>query len=272
MSSTITLDGLERLGEGREAETFVWSDGQVLCLMRDPTHAARLEREELALNAARRVDVRVPAVFGHQTVDGRPGLIMERVDGPDLLTELGRRPWRLPSIARTLGTTHARLHALELDTVLPTVHDYIGECVDDPFIPDEFKRPALARLAALPSGKNLCHWDFHPANLLQGKEGPVVIDWTFALRGDAAADVARTRLIVGVGAPPPGASLLVRRFDALARRTLARLYLDAYRRHVPLDLDLVTRWEPLVALARLTGGIPRERERLITLCRTLVYA
>jgi aminoglycoside phosphotransferase (APT) family kinase protein len=270
MSRAATLDGLERLGEGREAETFAWTEGQILRLMRDPSHAARLEREELALKAARQAGVPVPAVYGRRTLDGRPGMIMERVDGPDLLTVLARQPWRLPSVARTLGATHARLHAFELGEGLPTVHDYIGACVDDPLIPDELRRPALERLATLRAGKNLCHWDFHPANLLQGKHGPVVIDWTFALRGDAAADVARSRLILGVGAPPPAAALLVRRFDALARRTIARLYLRAYRRQGPLDLELVARWEPLVALARLTGGIPQERERLISICRKLL--
>jgi aminoglycoside phosphotransferase (APT) family kinase protein len=270
MSRAATPDGLERLGEGREAETFAWSEGQILRLVRDPSQADRLEREELALAAASRAGVPVPAVYGRHTLGGRPGMIMERVDGPDLLTVLGRQPWRLRSVARTLGATHARVHAFELDEGLPTVHDYIGACVDDPLIPDELRSPALKRLATLRHGKNLCHWDFHPANLLQGKNGPVVIDWTFALRGDAAVDVARSRLILGVGAPPPGASLLVRRFDALARRTIARLYLRAYRRHGPLDLELVARWEPLVALTRLTGGIPQERERLISICRKLL--
>src|SRR2546425_12868553 len=188
-------------------------------------------------------------LFPYTTLFRSPGMIMERVDGPDLLTVLGRQPWRLPAVARTLGATHARLHAFELGEGLPTVHDYIGACVDDPLIPDELRRPALERLATLRAGENLCHSDFPPANLLQGRNGPVVIDWTFALRGDAAADVARGRLILGVGAPPPGASLLVRRFDALGRRTLVRLYLRAYRRQGPLDLELVARWEPLVALA-----------------------
>ena len=205
MSRPATLDGLERLGEGREAETFAWGDGQILRLMRDPSHAARVDREELALKAARQAGVPVPAVFGRCELDGRPGLVMERVDGTDLLTLLGRQPWRLPAVARTLGVAHARLHAFELGEDLPTVHDYIGACIEDSLVPDDLRGPARERLAALAAGKNLCHWDFHPANLLQGEQRPVVIDWTFALRGDAAADVARTRLILGVGAPPPGA-------------------------------------------------------------------
>lgn len=270
MTRLATLDELELLGEGREAQTFAWDDGQILRLMRDPAQEARLEREELALTAARRAGVPVPRAFGRYEVDGRPGLIMERVDGSDLLTLLGRQPWRLPAVARTLGATHARLHAFELAEDLPTVHDYLGACIQDPAIPDGLRGPASDRLAALPTGNNLCHWDFHPANLLQGRKGPVVIDWTFAMRGEAAADVARTRLILGVGAPPPGASLLVRRFDALARRTLVRRYVRAYRRRRPLDVELVARWEPLVALARLTAGIPQERERLLVICRSLV--
>jgi len=98
-----------------------------------------------------------------------------------LLTVLSRRPWRQPEVARTLGATHARLHAFELGEDLPTVHDYLGACIDDPAIPDELRRPARRRLGSMRAGNNLCHWDFHPANLLQGQNGPVVIDWTFAL-------------------------------------------------------------------------------------------
>jgi phage baseplate assembly protein W len=42
-------------------------------------------------------------------------------------------------------------------------------------------------------------------------------------------------------------------------------YLSAYRKRRSVDLALVQRWEPLVALARLTAGIQAERERLISL-------
>jgi hypothetical protein len=37
----------------------------------------------------------------------------------------------------------------------------------------------------------------------------------------------------------------------------------AYRRSALLDQALVDRWTPLVAVVRLTAGIPEERERLI---------
>jgi aminoglycoside phosphotransferase (APT) family kinase protein len=73
------------LGEGREAETLAWGEGRVLRLLKDPSRTDRLERELAALTAARRGGAPVPAVYGRETVNGRPGLVIERVEGPDLL-------------------------------------------------------------------------------------------------------------------------------------------------------------------------------------------
>jgi aminoglycoside phosphotransferase (APT) family kinase protein len=255
---------LELLGEGREAETLAWGEHRVLRLLKDPTRIDRLERELVALTAARRGGAPVPAVYGRETINGRPGLVIERVVGPDLLTLLGRRPWLLPRVARRLGETHARVHAVQPDAGLPTVHAVVRSAItDSELVPDHFRRPALDLLELLPEGDRLCHWDFHPANLLDGHTGPIVIDWSFAARGHPAADVARTRLIVSAGARPPGPSSLIGRLDPLGRRLLSRLYMRAYRRSAPLDQALVDRWTPLVAVVRLTAGIPEERGRLI---------
>ena len=75
--------------------------------------------------------------------------------------------------------------------------------------------------------------------------------------------MARTRLIVSAGARPSGPSFLIGRLDPLGRRLLIRLCMRAYRRSAPLDQALVDGWTPLVAVVRLTAGIPEERERLI---------
>jgi thiamine kinase len=138
-----------------------------------------------------------------------------------------------------------------------------GAVTDSELVPAHLCSRALDLLELLPGDNRLCHWDCHPANLLGGPAGPVVIDWSFASRGHPAADVARTRLIVEVGARPTGSSSLVRRLDPLGRGLLSRLYTRAYRRSAPLDQGLVDRWTPLLALVRLTAGIQEERGRLI---------
>jgi aminoglycoside phosphotransferase (APT) family kinase protein len=192
--------------------------------------------------------------------------VLERIDGPILLSLLARRPWLLPRVARRLGETHAQLHAAGVRDGLPTVHDVIRHALSgSELIPDRFTAPALRRLEQLPGGDTLCHWDFQPANVILGDTGPRVIDWSFAARGHPAADVARTRLILAIGEPPPSAGFAVRRLDPLGRRALGHLYLRAYAKTRPIDTVLVNRWLPLVALPRLTANIPGERDQLIAL-------
>lgn len=81
----------ELLGEGREAEIYLQGDGTVLKLMRDAAHGERVRREASACSALRHSAGIAPRVLGTVTRDGRPGLVMERVDGhPALLAFLDR--------------------------------------------------------------------------------------------------------------------------------------------------------------------------------------
>ncbi len=45
----------------------------------------------------------------------------------------------------------------------------------------------------------MLHLDLHPLNVMIGRQGPVVIDWTNARRGDPAVDVALSWAIVAAG-------------------------------------------------------------------------
>lgn len=115
----------------------------------------------------------VPALVD---ADG-PDLMMQRIDGPTLLGDVARRPWRLAHHARTLAELHQRLHRLPLPEGL---------------------RPRFG------GGPALLHLDLHPGNVLVGESGPVVIDWTNAAHGPAAADEAQTWLVVATSEIPAG--------------------------------------------------------------------
>ena len=112
---------LQLIAEGSEAEIFAWRDGTVLRLLHNPNAQQQVEWEAHAMRAALAAGVRVPAVPGTTTGNGRPGLIMERSDGPDLLTLLGRRPWTVLSVNKTSGQVHARLHDVRAPDSLPAL-------------------------------------------------------------------------------------------------------------------------------------------------------
>jgi aminoglycoside phosphotransferase (APT) family kinase protein len=135
-------------------------------------------------------------------------------------------------------------------------------------VPPERTAAALTALNQLPDGSRLCHGDYHPDNVLMSPNGPVIIDWAGATSGNPIADVARTSLLLRVGAPPPGgmSHLLIGPARAFAHTTYVRRYL---KRH-PASRDELAAWRLPIAVARLGEGIPEEKRRLLALIEVLV--
>jgi aminoglycoside phosphotransferase (APT) family kinase protein len=255
---------LRKIAEGREAEIYAWEDGAVLRLLRNPNGQRQIEWERRAMEAARAAGVSVPAVLGVTEALGRPGMIMERVEGVDLLTQVGQRPWVIFRFAPLAGALHAALHAVAAPETVPPLKPALRGRIESGAVPARFVRFALSALAALPEGDRVCHGDFHPGNIIANGR-PVIIDWTNVTRGDPDADVARTELMSRMGSLPPGTPFMIRVGAPFGRGLMRALYLRGYRRARPVDMKAVGRWEVPVAAARLADGIAEERPALLKL-------
>lgn len=176
---------------------------------------------------ARAHGVPVPEVFDVAGAD----IVMERADGPTMLTVLGRRPWTFRRQARLLARLHDVVHAV----------------------------PVLDRLPA-PFGDGdgaqvLLHRDLHPQNVILTADGPRIIDWEGAARGPAVADVAMTWVIVGFSSVPPTA------LSATAVRAVQGLFTRSFLAAAgPVDRD----WLAAAVRLRLNDPhlLPLERVRL----------
>ena len=257
------------LATGRTAEIYAWGEGRVLKLFYPPwgEEVARREAETTAVvNAA---GLPAPAVHGLAAVDGRWGIVYERVSHPSLLAVSLRRPWRLPWAARQLAELHVRLHAHRVPG-LPRLHERLADriqSVDAHRVPAEVCRAVLEALEKLPSDDRLCHGDLHPENVVLGPNGPIILDWLDASSGPPLADVARTSLLLAHAAllkAMPG-----RRFIQAIRHLLQREYLRVYFHHSRQALEALAPWVPVVAAARLAEDIPEERPGLMALIRHL---
>ena len=264
----VRISELRRIGAGREAEVFALGEGRVLRLARTAAFRQAVERERVALLAAGRSGAPVPALFERVDVDGRPGLVLERLDAHDLLHGLLRRPWELALVPWVLARVHASLHEGVAPTELPDLRTEVVERLRSDLVPSDVRHAALRRLSELPDDDRLCHGDFHPGNVLRRRGGGyAVIDWKAATRGDPAADIARTRLLL-VGAWIPGAGpralqLLLTPF----RWALYSLYLAAYRHWRRVERRTVAAWLPVLAAARLSYDIDQERTWLLAIAR-----
>jgi aminoglycoside phosphotransferase (APT) family kinase protein len=253
-----------KLAEGREAEILSWGEGRVLRLYRDPAAGARADREMGALAAVRSVLALVPAPFERIQWQGRPGIVMEQVLGRDAMTELSRRPWRIPELAALSGRIHAELNTVAAPASLPELRAELGERIArDAAVPERLRGPSLQALERLPDGNALCHGDFHIANVLLSPSRPMVIDWGYATRGDPDADLARTLLMTRLGSLPPGTPRLIRWGRRLGTGLFRLAYQRAYLRRRPCDPVRVGRWTLVRTVERLADRIPEERDGLI---------
>jgi aminoglycoside phosphotransferase (APT) family kinase protein len=260
------MQDMKKIGEGREAEIFAWESGAVLKLYRSPERVRSVEVERAAVTAARAARAPAPAALGSVQIDGRPGLILERADGVDLLTTLDRKPWLLLGVGETMARCHAALHETRAPDALPALREVVVRALQhSPLVPLQFRDHALATIERLADGDCLCHGDFHPGNIIMTARGPVIIDWAGSTRGDPHADVALSLLLLTMGELPESAPPLIRALAGFGRRVILARYLAAYRRLRPLDGALVRRWEIVAATHRLTANIAPERHKLVAI-------
>jgi aminoglycoside phosphotransferase (APT) family kinase protein len=247
---------MKRIGAGREAEVFEWSDGTVIKLYRPGFPGHHSEVAAMSTLAGLGVAPRLIEVVEHE---GRVGLVMERVEGADLLTLLQRGAWRLPALARTFASAHLDIHAVPAATDLPRQRDVLRARVGDADLPSSLRAHVLRLLDKLPDGDCLCHGDFNPGNvMISGSRGKgqkvAVIDWVNANRGRPVADYARTLLILRTARPLAATPLMTRLLIRTGRSALARAYERAYAARAPEPVANLEAWLTVQAAARLTEG------------------
>lgn len=259
-------------------------DGDLVArVMPDPSLA---RKETLVQAEVARLGFPTPKVRtagGPEDGLGRAFMVMDRAPGTPLLAGLGgiRALAQLPRLAvtipETLAVAMSELHHLDpgplrsqLDAglaVTPTVAGLLEHLRASSEI---YGRPDLAGaarwLAANPppaAPEVICHGDLHPFNLLASPAGAaIVLDWSAALLGPRAYDVAFTTVILTD--PPVLVPAPLRPVAGTAGQMLSWRFEHRYRRHSGVAIDPGSlRWHQalvrLRALAEVAGWDTSER-------------
>lgn len=249
-----------KLGAGREAEVHAYGDDAVVKLYRPGFGGHRAEAVALANLDGRRVAPKLIDTVNHE---GRTGLVIERLDGSDMLTRLGAQPWRVLGLARALAGTHLAVHQVQAPADLPALRQVLAARIHDAVMPPHLRDHALRMLGGLPDGDRLCHGDYHPGNVLVAADRVAVIDWANATRGTPEADHARTMLLLRWADPLPDTTRAFRALITAGRSAFAHTYAQAYRAGSPQPIRQLSSWLVVHAAARLAEGIEVEHSTLI---------
>ena len=245
MTSKPTLGRL--IGSGKEAEVF--EHGQaVLKLYRSNIPKRSAFREAATLAIVEAFEVPAPRAIGVRQVGERWGVLMTRAEGQRFADALNLRPTMMPDYMREMARLQLACHR-HMAVLLPSLKLRLRENIRKATVLGTARQSALLkRLVEMPDGDRLCHGDFHPFNILETSGKVSIVDWLDAARGEPAADVCRSYV-------------LMRSFDT----TWASTYVDAYATESGVSRDAILAWLPIVAGARMAEDVPAEADTLMAM-------
>jgi len=209
-----------KLAEGRDSEIFEHGPGRVLRRARD---GRSLVAEADIMRHVREHGYPAPEVFDA----GEGWLVMERLEGKDMLAAMSRSLRGIKATGMVLADLHHQLA----------------------------KIPAPEWLRAGPGadGDRVVHLDLHPLNVMATPDGPRVIDWANARKGDPATDVANTWSLIACADPPGGL------FDKIVTKLGRGIFLNAFLKEC--DEDAARKAMPAVVEWRVQDRNHTDSER-----------
>lgn len=248
-----------RLGVGANAEVFEYGNGKVIKLFYDRGRGSGIQAEYTRSRAVWDLGLPVPQPFGIVELGERPGLILERIDGPSI----GESLFAHGNIDCLLGMAHLlyRVHSIPPEQARATgLHspkaDLAWKTYQRADLTDEEKRAIMHKLADLPDGCQVCHGDFHMLNVLLRGEEQVLIDWQGAFLGDAALDVMWMLIILRYAVVPEimmPAPLIQAFYDG--RMEFERIFFEEYHRLTGMTMEQVEAWFLPCAVSRLWSNL-----------------
>lgn len=192
----------------------------------------------------------VPKIYSVSEVpeiEGAYAVVMDYVKGTPLSELIKANPDKIDEYIELMVNLQIEIHSKQVYHI-GKLKDKLNRQInrlDD--LGEVRKYELLTSLAGMPKHIKLCHGNFVPEHIIIGDDGkPTVIDWVAAKEGNASADIAQTYLLLSLDYPD-----------------LADKYIDLFCEKTNTKKQYVTGWLPIVAAARLTEKIDREKELLL---------
>jgi Ser/Thr protein kinase RdoA (MazF antagonist) len=252
---------------GRTAEVFPFEEGKVLKLFFPTIPQSWIDKEVDTGRYIQEAQIPVPKVYERMKWNDREGVVYERIDGPSLLNELASKPWKAAPYARLLARLHVQVHDVPAPANLETQREWArGGIPETHKFSQETQQRVLRLLDAMPAGKQLCHGDFHPGNIIVTQRGPVIIDWMTASKGVACGDVARASIILEAAQAPQGTPM--RWLLEWVRKAFLATYIKTYFQLRPAEKNAFPAWRTIMAANFFVDvSLPEEESTLMEIIK-----
>lgn len=176
------------LAVGNTAEVYELDSGRVCKLFRPGYDGSAVEREFHNAAVVFSMGIRSPRPYAIVQINGRNGIIYDKVTGESLTDRYLRT--RDDHWISAFAELHKRLLCLETEEV-GSYKSFLKYFAGG-------SAQIMEKIDRLPDGSRLLHGDYHPNNVLVDGNGDLVlIDFMNVCRGPALYDIARTFFLIG---------------------------------------------------------------------------
>jgi len=258
----------EKIGEGAAAEVHAWAPGQVVKLYKPGTSRRLAWHEVQMTHTVFAAGAPSPEMLGVVTLEGRFGMVLERLEGPTLLHLLRSDGMTRGEAGKIMAELCRAVHKLAAPPDVVTLRGWMDAWLRSAgsLLPEHISTGVRARIERLSPGQEpgdvgLCHGDLHPANVIVTAEGPRLIDWSGSILAPPAYDLGISYILLTELAPEVAD-------DPERPRALDAVLQMEYARLAGLsDSALRAASEPYLPFIRvlivLGGTAPALRERLL---------
>ena len=254
MATTDPLPPLgAKLGGGKAADVHAWGPDKVVKLYQSDIPDRRIKVEASNARTLHAAGLPVPRFVEQVQIDGRRGSVFERIEGRSISASLRKNPFRFFQLAGRFAAVHRLIHRIE-SSGLPPLTEHLRRVIAQVSALSLAQKDQLnSLLDSLPAGVSVCHFDFHPSNVILSPRGPVVLDWGSARCGNPLADVARTCILFATDHLSAPVAPMVKIWNDAFTQAYLHYYFDGATQ-TRKELE---RWIAILAAARMRkAGVP----------------
>lgn len=249
---------MKQIAQGQQGVIYDVGDGTILKSYHPDTNPKSIQTEAEISHAAYSVGIPTPRLISIKNETTERWLRYKKIEGKQLSRIVLERPWRLIWATRQMAIIFVQIHSVKIQGVPSIMKSFERRILEAKELTIDQRDTALNLLSQLRDGDRLCHYDYHPGNLMVDGKTCYVIDWGSAKRGNPIADLAHAYVLNKVDGTLEDVPWFNRLLIRVMRNLYIELFLYLYGRysHELTYREIkarIKRWIIPVAAARLTN-------------------
>ncbi|MCX6807195.1 MAG: aminoglycoside phosphotransferase family protein [Patescibacteria group bacterium] len=258
-----SLDDESLIGRGTTSEIYAWGKNKVLKLFNTNYSSEAANYEARIVSIINKEKINAPKYYEKTIINGRTGLVYERIYGTILFMVITKFPFDVIKHAKRMAREQFQINSVA-NNDLPTQKDRLTYLINrSEEILGKYHKKILEKLYNLEGGKNICHGDFHVGNILVQNDKYFIIDWMNAYSGNIVSDAVRTYMMIISPFFPVELNFLKKLLVRTLKRLTGYFYKKEYLKISGKREQEFAEWFPVVAGARLDDDVPGEKEWLL---------